>query len=53
MVFDRESGRIYKIIKGFEKPASESEIVDFSRNLLDAGLSDEEIEKIKKNLPPN
>ena len=53
MVFDRSSGRIYKIINGFEKPASESEMVDFFRGLLDAGLSDEEIEKMKKNLPPN
>ncbi|MEK9185393.1 MAG: hypothetical protein AAB863_01330 [Patescibacteria group bacterium] len=53
MVFDRKSGRIYKIINGFEKSVSESEIVDFSRNLLDAGLSDEEIERMKKNLPPS
>jgi len=52
MVFDRKSGRIYKIINGFEKPASESEAVNFSRNLLDAGLSDEEIERMKMNLPP-
>lgn len=51
MVFERTSGRIYKIINGFEKPASESEMSDFSRNLLDAGLSDEEIERMKKNLP--
>jgi hypothetical protein len=53
MVFDRETGRIYKIINGFEKPASESEIVEFACNLLDAGLSDEEIERMKKNLPPS
>lgn len=52
MVFDRASGRIYKIINGFEKPASEFEIINFSRGLLDAGLSDEEVEKMKKNLPP-
>jgi len=50
MVFNRESGRIYKIINGSEKPASESEIVDFSRNLLDAGLSDEEIKRMRSNL---
>lgn len=53
MVFDRTSGRIYKIINGFEKAASESEMLDFSRNLLDAGLSDKEIERMKKNLPPS
>ncbi|MBP8591377.1 hypothetical protein KBI33_02850 [Candidatus Shapirobacteria bacterium] len=35
MVSDQASRRIYEIIKGFERPANESEIVDFSRKLLD------------------
>lgn len=51
MVFDRKSGRIYKIINGFERPATDDEIIEFSNNLLDAGLSDEEIAKIRTNLP--
>jgi hypothetical protein len=51
MIFDRESGRIYKIINGFERPANEDEVVEFANIPLDAGLSDEEIAKIKSNLP--
>jgi len=27
-------------------------MLDFSRNLLDAGLTDEEVEKMKNNLSP-
>jgi len=50
MVFDRSTGRIYKIINGFEKPATESEVFEFSKNLLDAGLSDDEVEKMRENL---
>jgi len=57
MVFDRRTGEIYKIINGFKKAPSVSEIADFSGVLLNAGLTNKEIEKIieqiKKNLPPN
>jgi len=51
MVFDRRTGRICKIVNSIERPASESEIKNFSRRLLRVGLSDAEIKKMKNNLP--
>ncbi|MBI4096774.1 MAG: hypothetical protein HY425_03610 [Candidatus Levybacteria bacterium] len=50
MVFDRSTKRIYKIINGHERPANESEIAEFSLNLLDAGLTSEEVGIMRKNL---